>query len=93
MLNYNITDSTDKGAAAEQKIRDIIFFCETPKGSLPQMRDYGLDYTNIDENFVLFRRNATVDIIRGLRKHLSINVKNIDIKQNLEGVTTLNLTF
>lgn len=93
MLNYNITDSTDKSAAAEQKIRDIIFFCETPKGSLPQMRDYGLDYTNIDENFVLFRRNATVDIIRGLRKHLSINVKNIDIKQNSEGVTTLNLTF
>lgn len=93
MLNYNITDSTDKDAAAEQKIRDIIFFCETPKGSLPQMRDYGLDYTNIDENFALFRRNATVDIIRGLRKHLSINVKNIDLKQNLEGVTTLNLEF
>lgn len=93
MLNYNITDSTDKDAAAEQKIRDIIFFCETPKGSLPQMRDYGLDYTNIDENFALFRRNATVDIIRGLRKHLSINVKNIDLTQNLEGVTTLNLEF
>ena len=91
MLSYNITDSTDKDAAAEQKIRDIIFFCETPKGSLPQMRDYGLDYTNIDENFALFRRNATVDIIRGLRKHLSINVKNIDLTQNLEGVTTLNL--
>lgn len=93
MLNYNITDSTDKDAATEQKIRDIIFFCETPKGSLPQMRNYGLDYTNIDENFALFRRNATVDIIRGLREHLNINVKNINLTQNLEGITTLNLEF
>lgn len=90
--DYNITDSKDTGAAAAIKKRNIIFFCNTPKGSLPQMRGWGLDHSIIDEDYITFRTKATVDIIRGFRDYLGIEVKEINITANDEGETILKIT-
>lgn len=59
--------------AAAELAENINFFCNTPKGSLPQMRDYGLDYENIiDRPPQQAKIRATVDIITGLRDYFDI---------------------
>ncbi len=60
-------------AEAAELAENINFFCNTPKGSLPQMRDYGLDYANIiDRTPQQAKTRATVDIITGLRNYFDI---------------------
>ena len=74
---------TDEETELQKK--NIMFFCNTPKGSLPQMRDYGLDYSSIDEPFKIFRMKATVDIVTGIRKYYGVSLEAIDITANGKG--------
>lgn len=80
-----IASSTMTDAEAELLRKNIIFFCRTPKGSLPQMREYGLDFSIIDEPFPIFQTKATVDIVTGVRKYYNINIGTIDITADEDG--------
>lgn len=71
--------------AAEQLKKNIMFFCNTPKGSLPQMRGYGLDPTIMDEPFATLRMRATVDIVSGLRQYYGIQVSSINVTADENG--------
>lgn len=64
---------------------NIKFFCRTPKGSLPQMRDYGIDFTVFDEPPQVIKARLTVDIVSGIRKYFDINVKEIEITADMNG--------
>lgn len=79
MFDIQITNNTIADAAVETLKKNIMFFCNTPKGSLPQMRGYGLDSSIIDEPFPIFRMKATVDIVSGIRKYYGIQISNINI--------------
>ena len=84
-------DKTITDAAAELMKRNIMFFCNTPKGSLPQMRDFGLDFSIFDEPFPIFRMKATVDILSGLRAQYGIQPKTIDITADENGSVKLKI--
>ena len=65
--------------------KNIRFFCRTPKGSLPQMRDYGIDFTVLDEPPQVIETRLTIDIVSGIRKYFDINVKEIEITADMDG--------
>lgn len=85
MVNINVQTENVTDDDAELLRRNIIFFCRTPRGSLPQMRDFGIDYSCLDEPFHIFRMKATVDIVTGVRKYYGVSVSTIDIRQNDDG--------
>lgn len=87
MINIDLITSDDltTSEAVDALKKNIMFFCNTPKGSLPQMRDFGFDYSIIDEPFMIFRMKATVDIISGIRKFYNVNITDIDITADAEG--------
>lgn len=68
------SDSLTAEEIAQLK-ENIDFFCNTPKGSLPQMREYGIDFDIFDKPFNVTKTRATVDIIKGLRKYYSIGIE------------------
>lgn len=71
-------------AAKETLKRNIQFFCQTPRGSLPQMRSYGISYDFLSDDIRAARRKLTVDIISGLREFFSLRVKEINIEPDEE---------
>nr|DAW23838.1 MAG TPA: Putative type VI secretion protein, baseplate, complex, STRUCTURAL PROTEIN.7A [Caudoviricetes sp.] len=64
---------------------DIQFFCNTPKGSLPLMRNYGIDYTILDQPAQVIKRNLTVDIVTGIRAFFGIQVLDILVEVDQDG--------
>ena len=86
-------NNTMTDAAAELLKRNIIFFCNTPRGSLPQMRDFGFDFSVFDEPFPIFRMKATVDILSGIRAQYGIQPKTIDITADGNGGVKLKISI
>lgn len=82
-LNSNKKDMTDTKIEMLQK--NIMFFCNTPEGSLPQNRDFGLDPTITDEPFPRLRMRATVDIVTGVRKFYNVQLTEINITADENG--------
>ncbi len=85
MFDIEISGMDSDDEKAEILAKNIMFFCSTPKGSLPQMRSYGLDYSAVSEPFKTFRVKASVDIISGVRRFYGINIKNIEINADENG--------
>lgn len=87
MYDLELTANKKELTTAEIKklIEDIKFFCNTPKGTLPQNREFGLDQTILDESFPILRMKATVDIVTGVRKFFNINLTEINITANADG--------
>jgi len=77
--NIPVADET-----AENLKRNIQFFCKTPRGSLPQMRGYGIDYSFLGENASVAKRKLTVGIISGIRAQFGIQVSNIYVSEDTE---------
>ena len=90
-------DIINNGVMTESEIaalqENISFFIQTPLGSLPQRRDYGINAEIFDEPFDSFRMKATVDIVTGLRKHCGVNPERIQITKNKDGQAKLKLEF
>ena len=90
-------DIINNGVMTESEIaalqENISFFIQTPLGSLPQRRDYGINAEIFDEPFDSFRMKATVDIVTGLRKHFGVNPERIQITKNKDGQAKLKLEF
>lgn len=93
MFDVQVTNSTITDEAAETVKKNIMFFCNTPKGSLPQMRGYGLDFSIIEEPFQTFRTKATVEIISGVRKYCGINIDTINITADENGKATIKISI
>lgn len=93
MLDIDVSVSNSKFKESEANIlkQNIIFFCNTPKGSLPQMRGYGLDFTILDEPFSTFRRKATVDIITGVRNYYNVQISDIKVTADENGKVTVKI--
>lgn len=87
MIEVTVQNTDKPMTEAEAKLfkKNFKFFCSTPKGSLPQNREYGLDYSIFDEPFPVLRMKATVDIISGIRKEYGVQIKTIDITANENG--------
>lgn len=87
MLDIDVSVSNNKFKEREANIlkQNIIFFCNTPKGSLPQMRGYGLDFTILDEPFSILRRKVTVDIITGVRNYYNVQINDIKVTADENG--------
>lgn len=64
---------------AEQLKKNISFFCSTPKGSLPQMRGYGIDFSVIGEGYEMAKRKLTVDIVSGVRDTFGVHISDIKV--------------
>ena len=56
--------------------KNIAFWLNTPRGSLPQMRDFGLNYDVIDEPLQTFKMKITVDTISKVRELYGENKNN-----------------
>lgn len=82
-ISENLTGK--EKAAALITVKNIKFFCRTPKGSLAQMRDYGIDFTVFDEPVNVIKRKLTVDIVSGIRKFFDITVSEISVTADKEG--------
>ncbi len=94
MLNTDITiNSIDDTAEAETLRRNIEFYCRTPRGSLPQMRLYGIDFSVLDGSFETVRRKLTVDIISGIRDTFNVQIRDIKITANENGCFTAAITI
>ena len=98
MFNTEIDSESLTANEIEQLRENINFFCATPKGSLPQMREYGLDFEIFDKPFNTAKSRATVDIIKGLRKYYGIGaeggrvqIESIEITANEEGGMKLKI--
>ena len=90
-MNINVSVSDTEKEKAETLKRNIEFFCRTPKGSLPQMRDFGLDYSILDRPFGEMRMYATVDIITGIRKYYEIQITDINVTAETDGSVNINI--
>lgn len=90
-LNANKKNMTD--AEIEVLKKNIMFFCNTPKGSLPQNRGFGLDPTITDEPFPRLRMRATVDIVTGVRKFYNVQLTEINITANEEGNVKVKISI
>lgn len=89
MINVNVSLSDKWNGTDTKKIKQLIkniqFFCNTPKGSLPLMRDYGFDFTILDEPMATVKMKATVDIISGIRKYFNIQIIDIEVIPDTDG--------
>lgn len=72
-------------ARMNKLISDIEFLCRTPKGSLPMMRDFGIDYDAVDSNFAVARRKIMISVTEGVRKYFGITVSDIDVTADENG--------
>lgn len=72
-------------AVALCMVKNIQFFCQTPKGSLPQMRDYGVDFSVVGEPISVIKTRLTVDIVSGIRKYFDITVSEISVTADGDG--------
>ena len=79
--------------AAEILKRNIEFYCLTPRGSLPQMRDYGIDYSFLGENANTAKRKLTVAIVSGIREQFGIQISEIDIEEDAEEIGHFTATI
>lgn len=84
--NISVTD-----AEAETLKRNIRFFCSVPRGTLPQMRDYGIDFGVIGDNPNSVKRRLTVDIIGGIRKYFNVRISRIEVTTDGNGGYTVNI--
>ncbi len=93
MLDVDVTVSNSRFKEREANVlkQNIIFFCNTPKGSLPQMRGYGLDFTILDEPFSTLRMKATVDIISGVRDYYGVQINDIRVTADGNGKTNIKI--
>lgn len=82
-LNREYKDISDEELNALR--RNIVFFCNTPRGSLPQNRDYGLDATIIDEPIQILKMRASVDIVTGVRKFFGVQITEINVTADENG--------
>lgn len=92
-IDVIISDSVIEENAADVLKRNIIFFCCTPKGSLPQMRDYGIDFAVLDEPFQSLRMKITVDIITGVKKYFGIRISDINVTADENGKINIKITI
>lgn len=92
-VEVNNSNNLITDAEAELLKENIIFFCGTPRGSLPQMRDFGLDFAIMDEPYASMRVKATVDIITGIRKFYGIQITNIDISADGNGAVKIKISI
>lgn len=81
-INVSVIKTTED---AETLKDNIVFFCTTPKGSLPQNREYGLDFSVLDKPFAELKMKLTVDIITGIRKYYGIQITDIGISAKANG--------
>ncbi len=86
-----ITSETNGSDLTENLQKNILFFCKTPLGSLPQRRDFGIDYSILEEPFPVMRMKATVAIVSGLRKFYGVNVSKIDISADESGKVRIKI--
>ena len=93
MLTTDITikNVSLTGDEAENLKRNIQFYCTTPRGSLPQMRSYGLDFSVIGESYSVAKRKLTVDIISGVRENFGVNINRIDVNADENGKFTATI--
>ncbi|MGN0162453.1 MAG: hypothetical protein ACI4EA_02575 [Candidatus Ornithomonoglobus sp.] len=84
--NISVTDNE-----AEALKRNIEFYCSTPRGSLPQMRNYGLDFSVIGESYSAAKRKLTVDIISGVRDTFGVQISRIDVDADENGRYTATI--
>lgn len=92
-VDVEISDNSITDEEAEVMKDNIIFFCNTPKGSLPQMREYGLDYSIIDQPFPILKMKATVDTVNGIREYYGIRIKNINVTADTNGGAKIQITI
>ena len=90
-IDVSVSNSKFKESEANTLKQNIRFFCNTPKGSLPQMRGYGLDFTILDEPFSTLRRKATVDIITGVRNYYNVQISDIKVTADENGKVTVKI--
>lgn len=93
MFDVEISNNTITDLEAETIKKNIMFFCNTPKGSLPQMRGYGLDFSIIEEPYHIFRMKATVDIISGIRKYYGVQIDTINITADENGKIKIEISI
>lgn len=92
-VDLQIANNRMSKAAAELLKKNIMFFCNTPKGSLPQRRGFGLDWTMFDDPFPTFRARATVDILRGIQNEYGVRLSTIDISADNEGGVKVKISI
>ena len=73
--------------------KNIAFWLNTPRGSLPQMRDFGLNYDVIDEPLQTFKMKITVDTISKVRELYGVKIKTINVTADENGKATLKITI
>ena len=73
--------------------KNIAFWLNTPRGSLPQMRDFGLNYDVIDEPLQTFKMKITVDTISKVRELYGEKIKTINVTADENGKATLKITI
>ena len=92
-VDLRIKDNSITDAEAQRLRENIKFFCNTPKGSLPQNRGYGLDMSVLDEPFHIMRMKATVDILSGIQKYYGVRLSTIDVSADGQGGARVKLTI
>lgn len=90
-IDIEIANGDTDTEAAEILKKNIIFFCNTPLGSLPQRREFGIDYSILDAPFQTLRMRATVDIISAVRKFYGVQICNINITADQHGGVKLKI--
>ena len=78
-LSVEKTQMTSDEVSLLQK--NIAFWLNTPRGSLPQMRDFG------------FKMKITVDTISKVRDLYGVKIKTINVTADENGKATLKITI
>ncbi|MDO5397465.1 MAG: hypothetical protein Q4G33_06005 [bacterium] len=86
VLDITATKYTEAEAARLK--RDMEFYFSTPRGSLPQMRNYGIDYSVFDLPVHQLQQRLTVEIITGMRGQFGINPQKVTVTADENGVVT-----
>lgn len=84
-VDLQITNNQMTDAAAEVLKKNLKFYCNTPRGSLPQNRNYGIDATITDLPYAEMRMRLTVDLVTGIRETFGIHISNINVTADADG--------
>lgn len=84
----DITTTKYTEAEAARLKRDMEFYFSTPRGSIPQMRNYGIDYSIFDLPISQLRQRLTVEIITGMREQFGINPQKVTVTADANGAVT-----
>lgn len=84
-VDVQIANNQMTEAAAETLKRNIKFYCNTPRGSLPQNRRYGIDATITDLPYDEMRMRLTVDLVTGIRDTFGVHLNNINVTADANG--------